>query len=641
MDGQAWILEQIRTLPSRSYCSCFAAIQTSPLTSLLVPVFVHVFAPLVVQSAVHANPNTAQTAQGNVDLIMVDSVGDQLARFADFDGDGLLLGPDDVSSLTPAMGPKTPRAAAVRTEAGAAFVYWVDSSNDRFWKATDVNGNGRLDKFERTLVRDSGTLDGASQPNSLAATGDGDLWWCSDQGMRGVFVLRDAGGDGSLKEAEDWIALAGDVPGAGLKLEVATDAGPAPADVLNFVRLLALDPALDPQLHHSSGTSGTGAGTALANLSSAVLAYGDGKDEAWLRFDDIDRDGKLTSAGEARLFLNASGKNADFPLQADFAAGSLPDLEIPNANGNGAKFYGRLRHAAVCRTGDQRNFYFATDSALGSSFGLNTKGQGLNGRIFLGRDLNQDGDVQDPGEMRNYYDGSSTSPLSALAGFDQILGLGAQDDRLFVLYTHGSDLCVARLFDANKDGDAMDFGEAQMDLFSLTAWGPKAPFSSGPLVRDLLALPAGCLGEPNNAFLAGGESCSVFDPAQPPTLHGIGHARIGQSSFRCELRGATGGTIAMLGFGDDRITHNGHFLPIQLWTQPTCLLQVGILDMRLVATSGPPGMPHVGWAEHAFSIADDPQLIGALLRLQWFVIDIHQAGWPLAMTGWGEVRITQ
>ncbi len=78
-------------------------------------------------------------------------------------------------------------------------------------------------------------------------------------------------------------------------------------------------------------------------------------------------------------------------------------------------------------------------------------------KIFLTQDLNKDGDANDPLEVSVYFDGSNASGLVDPTG--NVFTI-FQSESGAVFYGDGNTDSVYRLRDRNRDGDALDKGEA-------------------------------------------------------------------------------------------------------------------------------------------------------------------------------------
>ena len=543
--------------------------------------------------------------QSPCEVILADSTGDQLARLADFEVDGLIQDPGEASAMWSENGNRTPRGLSVRTEGGESAIYWIDSAQDKVHRGVDLNRNGLIELFERRVVRNTGVLDGASTAQSIALTTDGAVWWCSDAGKRGLFRMRDLDSDGAFQGALELEVLVGaDVGGHPIE----TDAGLQVMDTRNLTEVEA--------------------------LGDQVVVYVDGPDELMSSFRVSNEDGDLLDPGESRLFLNASGKNAAMPQNVDWASGELRSLAIPASSGG--FFYGRLSLIAVDESGVEPVWYFACDSAFQSPYDTNQYQQGLNGLIYRAVDLNADGDLQDAGEVRLYYDGSHTSYQPML---EQIVALDVCGGALYVTYYETAARRIARFFDRDDSGTAEGPYETEYYWFDADTWQGLPPFANGlPQVRDMVAVPTGDFARANPLFQSMGPGCEYTQFGQPPTLHGVGRAVVGAKSFTVELRGAAAGSYTILLAGDDFPAWFIHFLPANLgfmgW--PNCTQYLNPTWLRKKWTSGAIGDPTGGYASHTFDIPLKQELIGFRLRMQWIVYDWFGG---ISYSGGGEVEL--
>jgi hypothetical protein len=142
-----------------------------------------------------------------------------------------------------------------------------------------------------------------------------------------------------------------------------------------------------------------------------------------------------------------------------------------------------------------RAFYFGTSPSPFNTSGQNLLGQGLNFLIFRGVDGNGDGDINDAGEVRTFYDGSFTDgdpDLLLLRGLDVIDGgtvFAVGLDPFPALFPGpNGNIWIHRFEDLNGDGDGMDAGERQLELFDLAVHGyDPVLFPVAPLFGDYMA----------------------------------------------------------------------------------------------------------------------------------------------------------
>jgi len=523
------------------------------------------------------------------DVLLVETTQDQLVRLTDFDGDGRYQSQDEVRVLYyDGMGGSnfsSPRSALVRLEAGTPALYWIDTQRDQLFRAVDESGNGRIDIGEDSRYRYILGLDGSTSPDGLASTSDGAIWWCSDGGVaRGLFRCIDLNGNDDANDDGESEKL---IPAGGVQW-VETDAGSAAFDSSNLLR--------------------------LASFGNGVVAYVQGDDEAAFRFEKRNTDSDLADPGESRLFLNATGKNSAFPQNADWQSGLLRSLVLPGPGGKG-QAYARLNYLASRQESGQTAWYFATNQAAGFN-ALNILGQAVNGLVFRGVDLNADGDLQEAGEVRAYFDGSLTSGSPFVV--DQITGLDAASDGIYLGAIDGSNAVVHRLRDLNGDGDALDAGELDFALFDDSQLAGPSPFFIGtPFVWDIAVAPQGWF---QNSFIDSGTPCGPG--SNKPKLGFSGDAHVGApTGFDLRVENVAPGLPAVLLVGTDTTSWLGLPLPLDLalFGLPGCTLyQNAMLRFTLLTTgSGPSG----GVAKLPVVLQNDPQLYGAEIPLQWVIVD--------------------
>lgn len=545
-----------------------------------------------------ALPVSGQTAS---DIYLVETTQDQLVRLTDLDGDGKYLSSGEVRVLfydeMAGANFSSPRSALARIEAGKPTLYWIDTQRDLLYRAVDESGNGRIDVGEESRFRLILTLDGPASPDGLASTSDGGVWWCSDAGSAlGLFRCFDANADADANDGGEGEQL---IDGAVANL-AETDLGPVPFDGAAILR--------------------------LASSGNVVVGYVQGEDEALLRFEKRNPDADLADPGESRLFLNASGKNAGFPQNVDWQNGLLRSLELPAPGGKGF-VYAKLCYLTSRQEEGVAAWYFATNQSA-SFNALNTAGEAVNGLVYRGVDLNADGDLQDAGEVRLYYDGSATS--GAPFQIDQITGLDASTDGIYVGAIDQGDAVVHRLRDLNADGDATDAGEQEFAVFDYSAFAGPSPFFIGnPWVWDIAAAPNGWL---QNYFVDSGVACSPT--AAKPILGFIGDTHVAHpGGIEVRVGNVPAGMPAFLSMGSSTTSWFGFPLPLDLTVvgMPGCFLyQNAVVQMAAVTSGvGPTG----GVAKKSAVLANDPTLYGVDMPLQWIVFDVPTSSFLFSKLG--------
>jgi hypothetical protein len=538
-----------------------------------------------------AAPAAAQVAP-QLDLLIVDDAQtqDQILVARDLDGDSLYASPNELGSVYANLG-NWVTTAEFTVEGGVNVAYWYDQkivsaapSNGlgAIWRGADTNFDGKLTGAEVTLYYDFGTLEGKMGGDGLAVAADGGVWWAGGtvanitEQDKGLFRSKDQNNDGDAMDAGETVQL---IQGMAGSFTVETDAGPQTMNASNLRR--------------------------LAEDGNGVIAYEDGLDEAAFRFEDVNSDGDLLDAGEARLFLNASGKNALLPQNPDWTSGALRSLLVSVANNT----YGRLSHVATRVVAGTTNYYLACDSSNTSQFAKNYLLEGINGLIYRGVDLNLDGDINDAGEVALYYDGSTTSYAAFEIG--KVVGLDGGPDGVYVGDYNAANR-VHFLQDQNSDGDANDPAEQQNNTWDSGTYVGAPPLAVPPFVSDIAVAKVG-------AFPYGweitGTPCSLYGPL--PQIRSSGSPQIGSSGFSVRVENGLAFMPALLFIGTSSTTWAGVPLPLDLAVlgYPSCTLYQNLAFSLKGFTNAS------GVLTKPLPIPNDPGLISVVIPMQWITID--------------------
>lgn len=195
-------------------------------------------------------------------------------------------------------------------------------------------------------------------------------------------------------------------------------------------------------------------------------------DEVIYAFKDLNNDGDVQDPGEAVNFLNYGSQNRLGLLEnPDLNNGNLPKLK-------GLQF-ANLEMIDSDTSGVAEIYYF------GVYFGPSTMSHGGNrlGHIYRGIDFNQNGHLNDPGEVNLYYDGTSGLGVPVTLGE----GMGIDGGAVYLQdadFSGGNNDRVIELLDANNDGDALDIGEQRVVFVD-----QNQPYSETMAVVPSLALP--------------------------------------------------------------------------------------------------------------------------------------------------------
>jgi hypothetical protein len=416
-------------------------------------------------AAVLALSSLAVVQAQPVQINWSDGWNDIYHQFRDLDGDGDFDSPGDVSfHVDPAAAASAqPASLRVVDEGGVAVTYMLFKNGAIFGRGVDANGDGVLVDSEIATYRDSGALDGSSIPLDMDITDDGALWWTSgissSQPVNGLLRIEDSDGDGVADGINDQVLMA---DGNGLH-SFEHDLGTATFEPWNM--------------------------GSIAAAGDGVMAHSTGDDYCVFLFEDLNGDGDVTDPDESILLLNATGERLDLPQNPDFVDGTLRTLETPS-------YPTRLSHLTTTFEDGGRVYYLGTGASPYVASGTNINGDGLNFLIFRGLDKNGDRDINDAGEVELYFDGSHTSGNPDL----QLLrGLDALDDG--TLYAVGlqpypalfpgpdGNTWIHRFEILDGDGDALDPGEQQLEIFDAQEVGPGPFFPIPPLHGNMMSDP--------------------------------------------------------------------------------------------------------------------------------------------------------
>ena len=399
-----------------------------------------------------------------VEITWSDRWNTRYHRFVDLDNDGTFLGAGEVAlQLEPDVDATNPAGAMRTTVEGSDVVnYWVDQFSDKIHRGIDSNADGIVSGAEITTFRDAGLLDGTCKPLSLDITDDGGVWWTSGEALAyqhlGLSRLQDLNADGDAADpGEQILYVDGGAPHV-----VEHDLGTATIDAWDMGEITA--------------------------AGNGVLGYITG-DHAIYRFEDFNGDGDVTDADESILFLNATGERPDLPMNPDFGT-LLPGLQTPAGYPTFIYYM-----AGVMENGVQTFYFGTTASPFSSSSGQNLVGEALNFLIFKGVDGNGDRDVNDAGEVTLFFDGSADSAnnLLLLRELDVLDGGTVYAVGLLpypaLFPGPNGNTWIHRFEDLDGDGDAMDAGEQQLNLFDVQTVGHGPLFPIPPQFGNVMTDP--------------------------------------------------------------------------------------------------------------------------------------------------------
>lgn len=310
-----------------------------------------------------------------------------------------------------------------RVVGGKNYLYWHDIIPDQILRATDSNGNGVLDPSEFEVLYSYGT-----GSEGFLDEYQGTWWGCVGRGSattsnaaNGIWKFQDLNNDGDFLDAGE-----------------------------------ATQMVAPPTITASGATVTIGNPTACAVLPNGDCIWYERISSVWYR---------TTPAGVHSVYLV-------------FRTPTTGITPIPSPNPD----FGTVLPAIPTDPLDR----VAVDRPLGTVY-LATNFSQTAGKNYVFRcvDVNNDGDLNDAGEVTIFFDGVTSTP--AWGPIDDIDWLNGS---LYLSYEINPTLDPGSQFlqlrDLNADGDAMDAGE-------LTSLGRTAS-TDDPTELGLVAVPVGTFG---------------------------------------------------------------------------------------------------------------------------------------------------
>ena len=362
--------------------------------------------------------------------------------------------------------------------------------------------------------------------------------------------------------------------------------------------------------------------------------------------------GKLTSRA---VFFNPSKRNGLIE-NADIKSGAMVDLDVQDPAA-ATKFYNGFRLLEIDPDGDRGVFpvyYFATESGPGrTNGGNNAGGKKVYGLVLRGVDKNNDGDLQDKGEVTIFFNGSGNDlaggngNVKAPTWKDSqrgntndiksfITALAEVNGIVYVMHENGGPEQVLELNDKNKNG-VIETGEVR-DYYTTTQPYSKVfhpsfgPFSQGMggIDRDLVVdpLPTGV-----TVF---GKGCAVQSGLLPRISTTGGTPTVNNSKFRIELKRGNGQVASFLWLGaSNKFLVGAIPLPFSLGVlgMTNCNQLVSIESLFATVNN------RYGGASLPLGIPNDTRLKGVKLYLQWWTQDSKANKLGIVVSNGAEVTI--
>ncbi len=301
-------------------------------------------------------------------------------------------------------------------------IYFPDPALDAIVSVADTNQNGRIESTEQSVFWDAAKNLGASNPVMITMDAQGWMWSCVNSGSApGIYRHKDLNDDGDAEDVGETIAvLTEKMAKVPVYNTPATTGSPPvpPLQAMTGVDFIQYDP-----------TWGKG----------RFLIEDEAVDQT-IALEDKNQDGDFNDAGEVYLFCALDN------------AGSLVKDVNPDVSTNKLPSANEIRGIIIDTT--TKTYYLMSSETTATDPDAAI--------VFRGLDKNNDGDINDAGEVTVFWDGSLDSS-GAVKAYNFIVGMEIDaSGRLLVCAELDGDPDSEELIlveDKNKDGDANDAGE--------------------------------------------------------------------------------------------------------------------------------------------------------------------------------------
>lgn len=526
-----------------------------------------------------ASTAAAQTLTHDVVFYHGDSVLNDwgIYRHTDMDGDGIFISPGELVEfgVDGAVQITFVQDLRYRNEGGTDFLYAI-ATNDMVLRLQDLDGDGRVDG-PGEIVEWADTRAGGGFTNTSPDAMDyddvtgtmyvtDDNWNFGAQPGSGIHAYTDLSADGDANDLGEFVQFVDATVG----LTVAGTGGPVAIDAGDFEGLMVDD------------------------VNGIVIGWAK-QDSMLYAFQDLNGDGDAMDAGEAWNFCNLAGDMPGLEQNADVVAGTLHNPSCPSSSGTGLYSPFAVLDFAPGAGPAGEDVYWMMSIASASCLGAN-------GQVYRGIDLNGDMDLNDAGEVVQFFDG----PNSGIA-VPAMYGGAAHDGGYSIRMTGGE---VFFLEDLNGDGDAMDANEAVQ-----IGTDPISHF-----VGEMEAIPNGAFAPPVSGsftpFGTGGTNSNGLVPA----IGNVGTPAVGQP-FTITLTDGIGTLPATLYLGFSNTTWNRP----PLITLPFDMTGIGAPGNTLYVAGD--NLFNVtcdaaGSASLNLVVPNNPGFAGMDVYVQWYCTDI-------------------
>ena len=514
-------------------------------------------------------------------------------------------------------------------EKGGISFYIADAGDGYVLRARDDNANGIIDDNEVKPFTKFGTSS-TFGPNTIGVTSVGGKTIVytglnrSTKRPTGIWRSEDKNNDGDASDPGETIKLLD--ASSGITFPGKTGTVALKSDLWERVRVV-------PRF-----------ATVIAFGEAFAADAGKEPADAWCYYAFKENAGKVTSSS---VFFNPSKYNG-LVTNADIASGALAELDLEfTTAANVKRHFNGFRFCEVDQDGHRNVFpayYFANTYGPKRGFGSkNSSGEPLHGVVLRGVDLNNDGDLQDKGEVNVFFNGSGkdikggavgtvkvtswTDPtagkVSEIGGF--VTGLAEGEGVVYLLIENGSRDSVLQLQDKNNN-NVIETGEVTVLYETPQPFPPVFSKQYGPYSLELHAIDQSLVVDPMpKGAVPFGKGCPTRAGLDPRVSLTGGVPAVGNASTRIWLKRGTKSSVAILFMGLSNKQFGG-VIPL-----PIKLDGLGLTGCSQAVSNEfvfPFANSNRGSAWAPLPLPNDTRLQGVKLYFQWWNQDrVNAAGW--------------
>ena len=513
-------------------------------------------------------------------------------------------------------------------EKGGISFYIADAGDGYVLRARDDNANGIIDDSEVKPFVQFGTSR-TFGPNTIGVTSVGGKTIVytglnrSSTRPVGIWRSEDKNNDGDASDAGETVKLLD--ASSGITFTGKTGTVSLKSDNWERVRVV-------PRF-----------ATVIAFGEASAADAGKEAPDGWCYYAFKENAGKVTNSS---VFFNPSKYNG-LVMNADIASGALAELDLEFTNSQNVKrHFNGFRFCEVDQDGHRNVFpayYFTNTYGPKRGFGSkNSSGEPLHGVVLRGVDLNNDGDLQDKGEVNVFFNGSGkdikgggvgtvkvtswTDPtqgkVSEIGGF--VTGLAEGEGVVYLLIENGSRDSVLQLQDKNNN-NVIETGEVTVLYETPQPFPPVFSKQFGPYSLELHAIDQSLVVDPMpKGALPFGKGCTTKAGLDPRVSLTGGVPRVGNKDTRVWLKRGTKSSVSILFLGLSNKNLGVIPLPLKL----DGLGLTGCFQAVSNEFVFPFANSTRGSASAPLPLPNDTRLQGAKLYFQWWNQDgVNAAGW--------------